>query len=167
MVNGQSASLELGKRGRLAVISPPPNGRPSSAHWLITSRPDQITSIPSRHRHTHDGPAFIHPTSWKGTSPKFVSTILHDLPHRGTKTPFIPGLMYGFQKRSSLLKNSSVPFSDPLQRPRTSVYGGFRPVWVVFESVLEPPTNPTATFSTAWFVFDTLYFRRRELRACY
>jgi hypothetical protein len=60
------------------------------------------------------------------------------------------------QKRTSLLKNSSVPFLTPLQRLRTPVYGCSRPVWVVFEPVFGPPTNPTATFSTAWNVFDTV-----------
>jgi hypothetical protein len=53
-----------------------------------------------------------------------------------------------YQKGPSVLKNSLVPFSEPRS-------GAQNPGFVVFWSCFGLPTGSTATFSTAWVVFDT------------
>jgi hypothetical protein len=67
---------------------------------------------------------------------------------RGLQVRILPGALEKTLPLKSSLDNSHQAFEGP----RTPVYGCFRPVLVVFESVLGPPTSLTTTFSTAWLI---------------
>src|SRR5215207_341297 len=60
-----------------------------------------------------------------------------------------------FQKRSSVLKNSFVPFCESYSETENPLYGCFGAVLVLVWACSGPSIGPTPTFSTGSIVFET------------
>src|SRR5215207_1471900 len=63
-----------------------------------------------------------------------------------------------FQKRSSVLKNSFVPFCESYSETENPLYGCFGAVLVLVWACSGPSIGPTPTFSTGSNVFGTRPF---------